>query len=192
MDLDRFVGLPAGVGVEIKLVMTDLALFGGGDEPAHLDGYGPVPAIWVRDLLRHRDDSARVWLRRLFTAADTGALAGIETHRREFTGALRELIITRDQFCRQPWCGAPIRHVDHARAHADGGATSLTNGQGLCEACNYAKQAPGWQAQPGTDPGDPHVVHITTPTGHHYTSRAPDPPGRTPHFTHARPLARSA
>jgi hypothetical protein len=181
----RFMGLPAGTGVEIKLVMSDAALLGGGDEPAHLEGHGPVPAIWVRDVLRRASDSgeeaARVWLQRLFTAPDTGALAAIETKRREFTGALRELVIARDQFCRTPWCGAPIRHIDHVQAHADGGPTSLTNGQGLCEACNYAKQAPGWKARSGTDPGETHAVHITTPTGHRYTSRPPDPPGRTRH-----------
>jgi hypothetical protein len=185
----RFVGLPAGTGVEIKLVMSDDALLGGGDEPAHLEGFGPVPAAWVRDVLRRGDgdEAVRVWLRRLFTAPDTGALAGIETQRREFTGALRELIIARDQFCRTPWCGAPIRHIDHIQGYVDGGPTSLTNGQGLCEACNYAKQAPRWRARSGTDLGEPHTVRITTPTGHHYTSRPPDPPGRTRHP--ARPKA---
>ena len=30
-----------------------------------------------------------------------------------------------------------------------GGPTSAANGQGLCEACNYTKQAPGWRARPG-------------------------------------------
>jgi 5-methylcytosine-specific restriction endonuclease McrA len=184
----RFVGLPAGSGVEIKLVMSDAALLGGSDEAAHLQGFGPVPAVWVRDLLRQRDDSTRVWLRRLFTEPETGALAAIETHRREFTGALRELIIARDQFCRHPWCGAPIRHIDHIKAHAEGGATSLTNGQGLCEACNYAKQAPGWQARPGPDPespGESNAAHIITPTGHCYTSRPPRPPGRAPALARA-------
>jgi hypothetical protein len=173
--------------VEIKLVMSDAALLGGSDEPAHLDGFGPVPAAWVRDVLRRDNDTTRVWLRRLFTAPESGALACIETQRREFTGALRELIIARDQFCRTPWCGAPIRHIDHIQPHADGGSTSLTNGQGLCEACNYAKQAPGWRIRSGTDSGEPHTVHITTPTGHDYTSRPPDPPGRQRHPT--RPKA---
>jgi hypothetical protein len=178
---DRFVPLPCGAEVEIKLVMTDAALLGDSDEPAHLEGHGPVPAAWVRDVLR-RNDAARVWLRRLFTAPGSNELAAIETRRREFTGALRALIIARDQFCRQPWCGAPIRHIDHIQPHAEGGATSLANGQGLCEACNYSKQARGWRVQAGLDPGERHVVHITTPTGHRYTSR---PPERT-----RRPLER--
>ena len=178
--LGRLAGVPAGTGVEIKLVMGAEALFGGSDEPAHLQGYGPVSAGWVRALLRRHDPAVRVWLRRVFTTPDGSALAGMESRRREFTGALRELIIARDQFCRMPWCGAPIRHVDHARRHADGGPTSLGNGNGLCEACNYAKEAPGWNAEPAQEPGGGgHVIRINTPTGHHYTSRAPDPPGRS-------------
>ena len=53
----------------------------------------------------------------------------------------------------------------------EGGPTSGLNGQGLCEACNYAKAAPGWSARPR--PGPRHTVRTTTPTGHTYTSRAP-------------------
>ena len=39
---------------------------------------------------------------------------------------------------------APIRHIDHARPHRDGGPTSVVNGRGTCERCNYHKEAPGW------------------------------------------------
>ena len=46
-----------------------------------------------------------------------------------------------------------------------------TNGQGLCEACNYNKQAIGWRAKPRPGPG--HSVDTLTPTGHTYTSTAP-------------------
>lgn len=52
-----------------------------------------------------------------------------------------------------------------------GGPTSAANGQGLCEACNYAKEAAGWQAWPR--PGPRHTVEVVTPTGHAYTSVAP-------------------
>lgn len=42
----------------------------------------------------------------------------------------------------------------------------------LCEACNHAKQAPGWRARPGP-PGGGHEIETMTPTGHRYQSRAP-------------------
>jgi hypothetical protein len=45
------------------------------------------------------------------------------------------------------------------------------NGQGLCEACNHAKQAMGRTARPR--PGPRHTIETTTPTGHRYTSTAP-------------------
>ncbi|WP_245735938.1 hypothetical protein [Pedococcus cremeus] len=64
---------------------------------------------------------------------------------------------------------------DHA-----GGPTSATNGQGLCQACNQAKEAPGWSAatvEPGPSPSHPHApahrVRTSTPTGHTYDSTAP-------------------
>ena len=66
---------------------------------------------------------------------------------------------------------APVRHVDHAIRHAEGGPTGLANAQGLCEACNQAKETTGWTARPR--PGPRHVVDVITPTGHTYRSRAP-------------------
>ncbi len=90
--------------------------------------------------------------------------------RRLFTGQLRRLIIHRDKVWRTPWCGAPVRHLDHAQpAHRDG-PTSLDNGQGLCERCNYVKEEPGWQA---ASVGGNGVMRLTTPTGHTYRSIPP-------------------
>ena len=186
------------VPVEINLVITDRALLNtghtgqpdqpGGDEPAHLVGYGPIPAGLARDLAVGTSEETRVWVRRLYTDPCTGRLAAIDPRRRPFPAHLRRAIIIRDQTCRTPWCGAPIRHTDHARAHADDGETSFTNGQGLCEACNYAKQATGWSVKPGPG-GTSESVLITTPTGHTYTSRPPDLPGTPPARTGTEPRA---
>jgi hypothetical protein len=64
---------------------------------------------------------------------------------------------------------------------AEGGTTSAANGQGLCEACNYTKQAPGWTATPAPGAaGAGDEVEITTPTGHTYTSRPPPLPRARP------------
>ncbi|MCL2781589.1 MAG: hypothetical protein FWD74_08935, partial [Actinomycetia bacterium] len=49
----------------------------------------------------------------------------------------------------------------------------IADGQGLCQACNLAKQAPGWDHQPTIDPDTGHTVRVTTPTGRHYRSTAP-------------------
>ena len=166
------------VPVEVNLVLADTTLLAppgapGRDEPALLPGYGPIPARIARQFVLH--SSAPVWLRRLYTRPGTGELAAMDSRRRCFTPPQRHFIALRDHTCRTPWCDAPIRHTDHITPAAAGGPTHVRNGQGYCQACNHAKQAPGWQTTVTDTPG-PHTVDITTPTGHHYRSRAPDPP----------------
>ena len=107
----------------------------------------------------------------------------MDSSRRLLPRSLMQLVRLRDRRCRTPWCDAPIRHGDHVTAIVDGGTTSEPNAQGLCEACNHAKQAPGWRA--GPSPGIRHTVEITTPTGHRYRSTAP--PARPPSYAETRP-----
>lgn len=167
------------VPVEVQLVMTDRALLGDDHSPARIVGYGPVPAALGRALLGATGAvaaQAKAWVRRLYTSPTTGELVAMDSRRREFTGMLRQFLVIRDEVCRTPWCDAPIRHLDHLERATAGGATSEANGQGLCEACNLTKEAPGWRAT-GSRDGPRHTVTTQTPTGHRYTSAAPDPPG---------------
>ncbi|WP_323100977.1 HNH endonuclease, partial [Intrasporangium sp. YIM S08009] len=223
------------VPVEVQLVMTDRALLAGDHTPAHVPGYGPVPAGWARNLLAgvttptHGEPRASVaprrtgeadqtgrpiglgkvdgagtrtpgtspgnpaadtdcnlargtpvkaWVRRLFTHPDTGTLVAMDSTRRLFPAGLRRFVIARDGTCRTPWCDAPVAHIDHVTPHAEGGATSATNGQGLCVRCNLTKEQPRWHSRvikpgPGHADDPPHTVEITTPTGHRYTSTSP-------------------
>lgn len=168
--------LPTGVAIEIQLVMTDRTLLDGDTEPAILTGYGPIPAPLARHLVRGADSRTRTWVRRLFADADTGRLTDADTRRRRFSHATRQFLVARDQVCRTPWCGAPIRHADHIRPHARGGPTDLENGAGLCAACNQTKEAPGWSSETDCDGG----LVITTPTGHRHRSRPPEAPSSAP------------
>jgi hypothetical protein len=168
------------VPVEINVVMTDQTLLAAGpraDEPAHLHSYGPIPAAIARDLVHTPGESVPRWLRRLYLAPTTGQLVAMESRRRLFTPAQRRFVAVRDDLCRTPWCDAPIRHADHVHARVGGGTTAVANAQGLCEACNHAKQADGWRARPEPDG----IIVTTTPTGHRYRSRLPDHlPGAPP------------
>ena len=74
-----------------------------------------------------------------------------------------------------PGAGHPSATPTTSPPRRAGGPTSAGNGQGLCEACNHTKQAPGWRARPGHR-GAGTTVEVTTPTGHTYTSRPPPPP----------------
>lgn len=168
----RLPDLPDTVGVMLNVVLTDAQLLGGADGAAWLEGHGPVDAELARQLAHHH----RVWLRRTFADPTSGSLIGLESRCRTFPAGLRTLVRLRDGTCRTPWCDAPIRHVDHAVAHQSGGPTAFHDSQGLCEHCDYTKQAPDWHAQPvpAVPPdlplGRPHDVVTTTPTGHRYRS----------------------
>ncbi|NMR31575.1 DUF222 domain-containing protein [Arthrobacter sp. SF27] len=271
--VERVTGQPVEnpAKIEVQLVMTDRTLFQGDSEPAHLAGYGIVPAQWARDLLRTDNtdhdnangietetetetdsdsvgtdnidagngsidhpavgnpvkgadegkivtraadagngdgaagsgppdtggttgtatgppnserrasgdkEDVEVWVRRLYTAPGTGQLLGMDSRARLMPAGMQRMIQARDQLCRTPWCDAPIRHHDHVVPWRDAGATSELNGQGLCEACNLAKESEGWHAQ--RIPGPRHTVETTTPTGHTYVSTAPALPGTPP------------
>ena len=107
----------------------------------------------------------------------------MDSRSRVFPAGLTAFIRLRGRVCRTPWCDAPVRHSDHVDPAARGGRTSGVNGDGLCEACNLAKEALGWQARPR--PGPRHVVETTTPTGHTYRSTAP--PLVPPRFVEVAP-----
>jgi hypothetical protein len=164
--------------VTVNLIITDRALLTdatGSSAGASLQGYGPVPADLAHEIAAQAgtgDAVAPVWLRRLYTHPGTGELIAMESRQRLFPAGLATFIRLRDRSCRTPWCNAPIRHIDHVVPHADGGPTTATNGQGLCTACNHAKQAPGWHARPAPGTGR-HTVITTTPTGHTYTGTSP-------------------
>ena len=159
--------------VSLNLVMTDHDLFGTGDEPAHLEGYGPVPGELAREIVAGACSRyEQVWLRRLYCHPRSGELVAADSRSRLFPRSLARFIRLRDRVCRTPWCDAPVRHLDHPIPWSADGPTSAENGQGLCEACSYAKEAHGWRARPSPGP-DGHEIETTLPTGHRNRSRPP-------------------
>ncbi|WP_458108281.1 HNH endonuclease [Arthrobacter sp. R3-55] len=197
--VERVTGRRGGIsGVDLELIMTDRTLLQGDSEPARLKGYGIVPAEWARALVgagavqadktpgqepstsgggpvSTPDPEFTVWLRRLYTAPSTGDLITMDSKARLFPPRLRRFIEIRDDACRTPYCDAPIRHIDHVVPWHSGGTTTVTNGAGLCEACNHVKENPGWAAR--QVPEDVHTLEVSTPTGHAYRSSAPPLPG---------------
>ncbi|AKT52866.1 hypothetical protein ADJ73_13760 [Arsenicicoccus sp. oral taxon 190] len=166
----------AAISVEVGLIMTDRAMLDGADDPATVPGYGPIPAPLARALVLGATPGdgaaaqgcreASVWLRRLYTDPETGELAAIDARRRSVTGIVRRLVVWRDGTCRVPYCDAPIRHVDHIDPYAQGGVTSADNAVGMCEAHNYAMEAPGFARHLDRDG----VLTVITPTGTRHTS----------------------
>ncbi len=173
---DRLLGLRSGARAEVQLVMNAEMLLGTDHEtPAHLVGYGPLPNGVVAEFLA--DPEAKVLVRRLFTNPDDNTLVAMDSQGIVFHGGLRRLLFARDgELCRTPWCNAPVRHGDHVTPRSRGGQTTLDGGQGLCEACNYAKEAPGWRHETRSQWPEQHTTEITTPTEHTHWSQAPPLP----------------
>ncbi|MGE2714657.1 HNH endonuclease [Mycolicibacterium litorale] len=178
--VERVTGQPAEqpVSVSLNLVLADTTLVGDDEAPGWCEGYGPVPAAVVRALVSDAvaDEAAKATLRRLYRHPKSGQLVAMESKARIFPKGLAAFIDIRDQTCRTPYCNAPIRHHDHAEPHHRDGPTSAVNGLGACEACNYAKEAPGW-AVTTVDEGGEHRAEFRTPTGATYRSTAPPLPG---------------
>ncbi len=169
----------AAAPVAVNLVLTDDSLFGGGDDPGRIGGFGPIPAGVARALIAAADAHGAATLRRLYAHPVSGALVAMESRARLFPRGLARFISTRDDTCRTPYCDAPIRHIDHIQPAARGGMTSVDNGDGLCEACNYTKEAPGWRFTAQHDENGVHTTEFTTPTGARHRSQAPPLPGQS-------------
>ena len=186
---DLVADAPPPVPVTVNLTMSDTTLL-GGHRPAEVgaDGVAPevVPAEIGRLLVaRALTADVAAWVRRLYVD-HTGRLVGLTSKQRFFADGLADFLGQRDLgICRTPYCDAPIRHRDHVTPVDEGGVTSADNGQGLCEACNHAKQAPGWSQH--TEPDLRHSVETVTPSGHRYRSTAPPPVGwREPRWVKER------
>jgi len=164
--------------VAVNLVMSDQTLLGDDNSPTFLEGYGPIPADVARNLVSGAvgDSRSQATLRRLYRHPKSGGLVAMESRSRRFPKGLAAFIGLRDRTCRTPYCDAPIRHRDHAVPHNRGGPTSLRNGLGMCECCNYTKESPGWHVTTMDENGI-HTAEFETPTGAHYRSTAPPPPG---------------
>ena len=174
---ERVTGRAADVPVPVavNLVLTDETLFGGRNTPGRVSGYGPVPAAIACRLAGDAvaDENSKATLRRLYRHPDSGALVAMESRSRLFPKGLAQFIAFRDDTCRTPYCDAPVRHIDHAAPHSRGGPTAAGNGLGACEACNYAKEAPGWRVHTIDSDGRRHTAEYITPTGAHHESHAP-------------------
>lgn len=162
--------------VALKVVLSAETLLGTSDDPGFVAGAGYVPASVVRRLAAAGAEHLRSTVQRLFAMPGSGALVATETISSHFRDGLADIVDLRDRRCRTPYCNAPIRHHDHVTSRAASGRTTLANAQGLCEACNYAKESPGWRHETVPDALAVTDITITTPTGQVHHSRAPDQP----------------
>ena len=136
-------------------------LLGCDNQPAQLDGYGPITADMA---CRLAADESGTW-RRLVTD-DTGQLLdyGRKTYRPP--ASLTDHLIARDRTCTFPGCRRTARlcDLDHAEAWTDGGDTNPANVAALCARHHNAKHHAGWRVKHRQDG----TRTWTSPTGHRY------------------------
>ncbi|HEY3631968.1 MAG TPA: DUF222 domain-containing protein, partial [Jatrophihabitantaceae bacterium] len=153
--------------VQVTVALT--TLLGCDDNPAELDGYGPITAQAAR---RIAADMSGTW-RRLLTDRATGQL--LEYGRRTYRppANLADFVLARDRHCVFPGCRRPARHcdLDHAEAWCTGGKTCEHNLHPLCRRHHHAKHNAGWQVSRQDDGS----YLWTAPTGH--TQLVPPPDG---------------
>jgi hypothetical protein len=175
------------VAVEVQVVMPVEALLDPDSPlPAQIAGHGPVPAQIARELLA--TTAGRKTLRRLVTR--DGIVIGGDSRRRAFDGVLETFIRARDgNRCTEPYCDAPIRHIDHVRRWTDGGRTEFVNGRGLCEFHNHAREPLQTRRTAARRPRRTSARPAAGPRAE--TCAPPDRPGRRPHVTPSRGRPRS-
>ncbi|WP_434992748.1 DUF222 domain-containing protein [Arthrobacter sp. Ld5] len=146
-------GVPFASGarsVAAKIVVTVpvFSLMGLTDEPAELEGYGPIPA----DAARRLAADATSWLR-LLTHPYTGAVLGLDRTRYRPSEDLRTWVQLREKTCSFYGCSRPASRcdLDHLLAWAEDGSTGATNLYPVCRRHHMLKHRTDWTPSP--DPG---------------------------------------
>jgi hypothetical protein len=147
------------VTARVTVTVPVLSLLGVTDEPAELDGYGPIDAETARRLAGHAPS-----LQRLLVHPETGAALSYGRTSYRVGADLAGYLRVRDGRCRFPGCARPAHRadLDHATDWARGGATDADNLAHLCRSHHRLKHESGWRV--AHEPGG--VMRWTSPVGH--------------------------
>ena len=154
----------------IQVTIAASTLMGLDDQPAELDGYGPITAVMAR---RIATDPTATW-RRILTD-DHGHVLHASSKTYRPTADMISTVIARDQHCTFPGCRrhAQLNDLDHITAWQPGDETTAANLQSLCRRHHRLKHHGTWHVDRNDDTGD------TTWTDDHdriYRSRPPSRP----------------
>ena len=160
----RDSGVRARVLVTVPaLTLLDRTLPGGADEPAVLEGYGPIDLETARELAANATSFTR-----LLTHPETGAVLSVGRTSYAVPADLRTWLRVRDGTCRFPGCSRAARNceIDHTEDWQFGSRTDHDNLAHLCPAHHHLKHQTGWTVvQLGEG-----VLEWTSPSGRKYTT----------------------
>jgi len=157
------------IRAQVLVTVPVFSLMGLTDEPAILDGYGPIPPSMARDLVAN---GAGSFYRVLVDPRD-GAPLEIGRKSYRVTGAMRAWLRMRDGKCPFPGCSnnSLDNDADHILAWADGGSTGISNLGQPCPKHHKLRHTTGWKPTPATKNEPPGWV---SPSGRHYQSEHQD------------------
>jgi hypothetical protein len=162
---------------QVLITVPVLSLLGATDEPAMLDGYGPIPPSMARRLITDGADS----FHRVLTDPRDGAPLEIGRTSYRVTKAQRQWLRLRDGKCPFPGCSnhSLDNEADHLLAWADGGTTGISNLGQPCPKHHRLKHSSAWKPTGASKDNPP---GWTSPSKRHYPSEHPDwEPPRWPH-----------
>ncbi|MFF2346339.1 HNH endonuclease [Pseudarthrobacter sp. NPDC058119] len=163
------VGKVPAPRADVLVTVPVFALLGLTDEPAMLDGFGPIPASMARRLVA---DGADSFYRVLVDPRD-GAPLEIGRKNYRLTGPIKHWIRLRDAKCTFPGCTnkTPDNDTDHLQAWEHGGTTDVSNLAQLCPKHHRLKHHSQWTPGPANKNEPP---GWTSPTGRHYNPEQQD------------------
>ena len=177
--------LAGGVPVpraQVLVTVPVMSLLGAGEEPAVLDGYGPIPPSMARALVAGGAGS----FHRVLTDPRDGAPLEIGRTGYRLTTAMRRWLRLRDGRCPFPGCTnhSLDNEADHLMAWADGGTTGISNLGQPCRKHHRLKHGSAWTPAGATKHKPP---GWTSPSGRQYASEHQDwePPHWPPHILSA-------
>ena len=164
---------------QVLVTVPVMSLLGVSDEPAMLDGYGPIPPSMARRLIADGGDP----FYRVLTDPRDGAPLEIGRSSYRPTKAQRQWLRLRDGKCPFPGCNNPSldNEADHLLAWADGGTTGIANLGQPCRKHHRLKHRSAWTP---TGASKDHPPGWTSPSGRYYPSEHQDwePPHWPEHF----------
>ncbi|UEL29186.1 HNH endonuclease signature motif containing protein [Pseudarthrobacter sp. L1SW] len=162
-------GPSTSIRPQVLVTVPVFSLMGLTDEPAVLDGHGPIPASMARDLVAGGADS----FHRVLVDPRDGAPLEIGRTSYRVTKAMRTWLRLRDGKCPFPGCSNSSldNEADHLLAWHQGGTTGISNLGQPCPKHHKLRHTSGWKPTPATTTEPP---GWTSPTGRHYTSEHQD------------------
>ncbi|WP_082496878.1 HNH endonuclease signature motif containing protein [Microbacterium sp. Leaf288] len=125
----------------VAITVPVMTLLGHDNEPATLDGYGPIDTETARRLA----GEASSWVR-ILTHPVTGTVLDVDRTTYRVPKALSRWLGVRDQVCTGPGCTRSARDcdIDHRIDWQYGGKTADTNLSPLCERHHVIKTKSKW------------------------------------------------